>query len=100
MYTQKKSIILAYLTIALISLLACIALFSLDKETHSFSDLMRTQNLVALLIYFSPTFIFSVLFFKLYSMKKKRTISIALSVVTGIPLSFLLVICFLLAIRH
>jgi phosphoglycerol transferase MdoB-like AlkP superfamily enzyme len=100
-YTKTNtSTISQYLTIALITILACFALFSLDKDTHSISDLLTPQNLIALLFYFLPTFIISVLLFELFSKKNNRTKSITLSLVTGIPISFLIVICFFLAIRH
>jgi hypothetical protein len=89
-----------YLSIALIIILACFVLFSLDKDTHSISDLLTPQNLIALLFYFLPTFIISVLLFDLFSKKKNSVKSITFSLVTGIPIGFLIAICFFLSIRH
>ena len=98
----KKNITNAelFLTIPCIVLLACVTLFSLDKDTHSFGDLLKPGNLVALFFYFTPTLIISLFFFRLFSNKYARAKSTILSLATGIPLSFTLVICFFLFIKH
>jgi len=102
METTKTNSVTAqqFLTIALLVLLACFTLFSLDKDTHSFTDLFRPGNLFALVFYFTPTFLICLFFFIHFSKKRNRMISLILSLLTGIPLSFTLVICvFLLCIR-
>jgi hypothetical protein len=100
-YTKTNtSTISQYLTIALIVILACFVLFSLDKDTHSISDLLTPQNLIALLFYFLPTFIISALLFELFLKKYDKNKSFTLSLMTGIPISFLIVISFFLSIRH
>jgi hypothetical protein len=85
------------LIIALMVLVACFALFYLDKDTHSISDLFKPGNLVALIIYFTPTFIISIFLFNLFLKKTTGSKSMWLSLLTGIPLSFFLVICFMLS---
>jgi RsiW-degrading membrane proteinase PrsW (M82 family) len=89
-----------YFTIALCILLACLALFSLDHETHSVFDLFKPGNLVALVIYFTPTFIVSLFFYHLLSKKYNSQRSLVLSLVAGIPISFALLISLLFALRN
>jgi hypothetical protein len=72
-------------------LLACFGLFSIDKGTHSFYDFLKPGNLVALTLYFLPTYLVC---YALYSIFHKRghknKNTLALSI--GIPLGFTLVI--------
>ncbi len=84
--------------IALITLLACVILFSLDKDTHGFNDLLKPGNLFALVFYFTPTFLVSIFLYTLFSKKYGGSKSLVLSLVTGIPVSFTLVICSFLLI--
>jgi hypothetical protein len=93
----KPTIFKQHITIALIVLVACFALFYLDKDTHSISDLFKVGNLIALIIYFTPTFVISIFLFNLFLKKTTGSKSMLLSLLTGIPLSFFLVICFMLA---
>jgi len=79
--------------IGVIVLLSCIILFSIDKDTHSFSDLLKPGNLVALVIYFTPTALLSFFLFELLAKKYDTGKSLTLSLVAGIPLGFTLIIC-------
>lgn len=83
-----------YLLSALTILLACFGLFSIDKDTHSLYDLFKPGNLVALTLYFVPTYLVC---YALYSMfgrrgRKNRT---SLALILGIPVGFMLVIVIL-----
>ena len=83
-------------TIALATLTLCWLLFAIDKETHQFSDLLSPGNLAALVVYFIPTFLICLLIHHLLSKKISNTKSLVLSLVIGVPLSFLGVIFILL----
>ncbi|MFN0188498.1 MAG: hypothetical protein ACKVQV_07335 [Bacteroidia bacterium] len=83
-------------TIALATLTLCWLLFAIDKDTHHFSDLLKPGNLAALVVYFTPTFLICLLIHHLLSKKISNTKSLVLSLVIGVPLSFLAVISILL----
>ncbi len=85
-----------YLTIAFSVFFACITLFLIDKDTQALTDLFKPGNLVAFIVYFSPSFVISVLLFRYFSKKFNKSDSLFLSLLIGIPLSFLLVIFLLL----
>lgn len=91
--------ILRPLTIAVIVLLACIGLFWLDHETHSFRDLLKPGNLAALVIYFTPTFLISYGLYRLFLKKNSPRRSMMLGLLLGIIAGFFLVIVVLLALR-
>lgn len=78
--------------LAVFVLLSCGGLFWLDHETRSIGDLFKIGNLVALLVYFVPTFLVTFLFYLVLSKKNKNRKSLTLSLVIGIPLSFALII--------
>ncbi len=88
-----------YFSIAISILLMCLLLFSLDRETHSFADLITPGNLVALLIYFIPTYIISLLFYTFYVKKYNRRKSMVLAIVSGALVGFFLVISLFLLFR-
>lgn len=88
-----------FFTISITVILACAALFSLDKDTHSFADLFKPVNLAALVIYFTPTFLISVCLYIYFLRKNNKKKSIVLALVTGIPVGFILVICVLLSLK-
>lgn len=85
--------------IALFITLSCFALFSLDKDTHAFSDLLKPGNLVALIVYFIPTFLISGFLYELLSKKCSTSKSLFLSLIIGIPLSFTLIIIALINLK-
>ncbi len=85
--------------IALFIILSCFALFSLDKGTHAFSDLFKPGNLVALIVYFIPTFLISGFLYEFLSRKRSTSRSILLSLIIGIPLSFTLIIIALINLK-
>ncbi len=91
--------VLHYTALALSVLLACFALFYIDEDTHARTDVFTPGNLVALIIYFTPTFVISFLLFKYISKEINRFESIFYSLVIGIPLGFTLVIFLLYLIR-
>ena len=81
--------------IALIVLLSCLGLGYLDHETKSIADLFKPGNIMALMLYFIPTFAISSWFFKLFLGKKDRVNSIVFALLSGIPVGFTLVIVLL-----
>ena len=82
--------------IAFFVLLACLGLFSLDRETHHFSDLLKPGNLAALILYFTPALVISLLLYSRFSKTYNKRKSLILSLVTGIPISFAFVIYLLM----
>lgn len=82
----------SYFTLAAFVLIACCALFGLDRETHSISDLLKPGNQIALLLYFTPTFGITCSCYLWFSRKYKNADSIILALVIGIPVGFILVI--------
>jgi len=88
-----------YFKMAGIIVLACIALFSLDKGMRSPTDFFKPINLVAFAIYVTPTTITSFLLFSYFAKKHDRKKSTTLALVAGIPLSFALVIITILLFR-
>ena len=89
-----------YFTIAVAILLSIFLLFSLDKDTHAFSDLLKPGNLAALVVYYLPTFLICFLLFRYFIRKQKGSRSALLSLSIGIPLSFVLVISALLILKN
>lgn len=77
-----------YFSIAISILLMCLLLFSLDRETHSFADLITPGNLLALLIYFLPTYIISLIFYTFFVKKYNSKTSIVLAIVSGALIGF------------
>ena len=76
------------LIISVTVLIATGFLFAIDKETHQFSDLLSSGNLVALVVYFIPTFLICLLMHHVLSMKMSNTKSMFLSLLLGVPVSF------------
>ena len=94
MHTLTKDIAdkKAAIQIAIIVLLSCWALFYLDHETRSVTDLFKIGNLVALFIYYVPTFLITYLFYIFYNKRYVMKKSIRLSLITGIPVGLASVI--------
>ena len=91
---------LQYLTLGLFVLLACFALFLLDKDMHGITDLFKPGNLFALIYYFPPAFLISALLFKYTSRNQNRSNSFIISLALGIPIGFILIISILNSIMH
>lgn len=89
-----------YFTISLIVLLSCLGLFYLDRETKTFSDLLTPGNLVALLIYFLPTYSICVILYHYFKRKLPEGKSIIWSAIIGIPIGFLIVIGLLILLKQ
>lgn len=94
-----KSSTQQFSAIAMFIILSCFALFSLDKDTHAFSDLLKLGNLVALIVYFVPTFLICGFLIELFSIKLSTSKSLVLSLTIGIPLSFTLIIITLINLK-
>ncbi len=77
--------------LALFVLLSCWGLFWLDYETKSISDLFKPGNLVALLIYFVPTFLITYLIYLFFHKKMDNKKSLIGAILIGIPASFTLI---------
>lgn len=88
------------LFIALCVFLACVALVAIDKDTKSWSDVFDPSNIVALFIYFTPTYILTCLLYPLFASKNTATKSISLSLIIGVPAGFTLIILFFVLLRH
>jgi chromate transport protein ChrA len=80
----------------IVILLTCWLLFYIDHETHSIADLFTIGNLVAVLIYFVPTFLICLLFMALLMKRKNNHNSLTLALITGIPVGFTIVILLLM----
>ena len=89
-----------YLLIAVTVLAACWMLFALDKDTHNFADLLKPGNLVALAIYYLPTFLISIALLRLFARRGGSGRSIVLALIIGIPISFSGIIITLLLLKH
>jgi hypothetical protein len=79
---------------AIIVLLCCWVLFWLDHETRGIADLFSTGNLVALVIYFVPTYVICLALHALFERRSDK-LRFMLSLSIGIPLGFSLVILLL-----
>ena len=77
--------------LALFVLLSCWGLFWLDHETKSISDLFKPGNLVALLIYYVPTFLITYLIYLFFHKKWDNKKSLIGAILIGIPASFALI---------
>ncbi|MBK6399712.1 MAG: hypothetical protein IPN61_14135 [Bacteroidetes bacterium] len=90
--TITKSSFKSTLILSFSVLLACWGLFWLDYETKEVGDLFKIGNLVALLIYFVPTFLLSYLIYLFLLQKWDNSKSLFWSLIIGIPASFTLII--------
>ena len=88
-----------YILIAFLTILSCFLLFSVDKDTHSFNDLLKLGNLAALVVYFIPTFLVSIILLKYFSKKNQMAKSITLSLLIGVPVCFTIIIISFLNFR-
>jgi len=77
-------------------LFCCLVLFWLDKDTKAFTDLVQPGNLVALIIYFLPTFLLCSLLYYLFNKRMSWDNSFVLAHFIGIPVGFAGVILLLL----
>jgi hypothetical protein len=82
------------LYIALVVFLSCLAIIAVDKDTHSWSDFFYPANILALLIYFTPTFILSCMLYRLFAKKNVSAKSFLFSLLIGVPVGFTLIILF------
>jgi hypothetical protein len=92
---MNKVASLQYLKIAAVVLLSCAALFSLDSETRSVSDLFTPENISAWVIYAIPTIIICSLLYWAVNRKGRKKGSMTLSLAVGIPVSFVIIITLL-----
>jgi NADH:ubiquinone oxidoreductase subunit 2 (subunit N) len=90
----------AYWILALCVLIACWLLFSLDEDTHGVENLFEPGNLIALLIYFTPTFLLSVLSYRYFAKKGSMAGGIAKALVVAVPLGFAVIIIALNLMLH
>jgi len=90
--TITQSSFKSTLTLIVVVLLACWGLFWLDHETKEIADLFKRGNLVALLVYFVPTFILTYLIYLFFLKKYNNANSLFWSIIIGIPSSFMLII--------
>lgn len=95
----SKSSTQQFSAIAVFIILSCFVLFSLDKDMHTFSDLLKPGNLVALIVYFIPTFFICGFLSELFSRQLSTSKSLLLSLTIGIPLSFTLIIITLISLK-
>lgn len=90
--TQTERLAPAYL--ALIVGISCLLLFSLDHETTSFWKLFEPGNLVALIFYFLPTWVMTMIVYYLSVKYRSGKSHILLAALIGIPLAFTAIILF------
>jgi positive regulator of sigma E activity len=86
----------SWLGSSLLVFFCCLFLFWLDKDTKVFSDLVQPGNLVALIIYFTPTFLLCSLLYYLFNKRMSWDNSFVLAHFIGIPVGFAAVILLLL----
>ncbi len=89
-----------FLAIGLVVLFSCFLLFLLDNDKGTIADIGKTSNLLGLLLYFVPTFLVSLFFDRRFSKKNDNVTSFVLSLVTAIPITFVLVICIMYLVPH
>ena len=80
-------------------LLSCFLLFYIDSDTERVSDLFEFGNLVALAIYFLPTFMISMMLFAFLAKRYGARKGLIRSLFIGIPLSFTLIITTFLCMK-
>ena len=78
----------------IVTILFCLGLFYIDKDTQHIADLFKPANIFALAIYFIPTYIICILLQGIFkSQPHQKRFFLALSL--GIPLGFILVMVLL-----
>ncbi len=87
-----------YLIITISVVLSTLLLFMLDKDTKTFIDLLKPNNIIAFFIYCIPTVIISLMFYNLFLKKYSKTKSAILSLLTGVS-SCLTIILFIFYIK-
>ncbi|HTN17471.1 MAG TPA: hypothetical protein VL092_07325 [Chitinophagaceae bacterium] len=97
---SKKPAPATYVMLAILIATCCFGLGYIDHETKQFSDLLTAQNLAALSLYFIPTFLVCAGLHTFFSKKRKPADSILLSLLAGVPLTFILMIILLLSLRR
>jgi hypothetical protein len=76
-------------------LICCLGLFSLDRETHRIQDLFSPGNILALFLYFIPTYLFCYLTYKV-CIKWRWKDPFVWSLILGIPGGFGIVVVLLM----
>lgn len=87
-----------YLILSGSVLVACIALFFLDKEVNHLSDILH--HIPALLTYSVPTFFACFFLYQLFLRKNGKSESLYLSLALGLPLGITSIILILLLLYH
>lgn len=95
--TTTKAIKPFYFLSLVLILVLCLGLFLLDKDNHSFADLLKKSNLFALPLYVIPTYLTCATLFYFLERKKKKHSSI-LALTIGIPAGISIVIVVLSAL--
>lgn len=80
-------------------LLSCFLLFYIDSDTERVSDLFEFGNLLALAIYFLPTFMICMVLFVFLAKRYGARKGLIRSLFLGIPLSFTLIITMFLCMK-
>lgn len=83
-----------YLILSGSVLVACMALFFLDKEVNHFSDILH--HIPALMTYSVPTFFACFFLYKRFLRKNNKSESLYLSLALGLPLGIISIIVILL----
>src|SRR5882672_9695442 len=91
---SSLSLLSSRIILAIVIVIACFGLFSLDKDITNISQLITPKIFIVLAIYFTPPFILSVLLHQLFIRYLPYTLSMILSLGAAIPLGFALVIGF------
>lgn len=88
---QKTISIPAYISLALFTILACLLLCYIDKDTHSLADLLKPGNIMAALIYFIPAYFMSGLFHSFLFKRSSPRRRLAYALAAGVPTGFAMV---------
>ena len=92
MTSKSLSLPRTQIAMAMTVLTMCFLLFSIDKDTHSVTDLFKPGNLVALILYFTPTYLITTLTYKLFRKKHDKPFSMLSALTIGISVGFAVVI--------
>ncbi|WP_133162633.1 hypothetical protein [Flavipsychrobacter stenotrophus] len=92
---QIRGVLIQFVSI----LLSCFLLFYIDSDTEQVFDLFEFGNLLALAIYFLPTFMISMVLFAFLAKRYGVRNGLIRFLVIGIPLSFTLIITMFLCMK-
>ena len=98
--TVTKQQVISFLLVAAFILIAVVLLGYLDSDEGQVFDWFNVDNIAGLLIYFGPTLVICMLFYRRFKKKNNMATSIAKAVILGIPLCFTVIIIMLVTLKR